>query len=143
MVTHPGQTITNKNIGKLFSSTYFKSDTVRNTVKRFKECGIEPHNPLVFNEHDFSAARNTDHDVVGAETDNDSANLQTLVLENQHINLPEESQFMANVLIPMHQRSMLVFLSSNNCLKQLNVKKKEKSNKLSSSIYTSIPIKEI
>ena len=46
----------------------------------FKKCGIEPHNPLVFSEHDFAAAKTTDHDVVGDKTENNSANPQTLVV---------------------------------------------------------------
>ncbi|PRD23646.1 UNVERIFIED_CONTAM: hypothetical protein NCL1_45832 [Trichonephila clavipes] len=38
----------------------------------------------------------TDHDVVGDETENTSANTQTLVVEKQHINPPEEPGLMAN-----------------------------------------------
>ncbi|GFU79772.1 hypothetical protein TNCV_4928031 [Trichonephila clavipes] len=38
----------------------------------------------------------TDCDVVGDETENYSATSQTLVVENNHINLPEEPEFMAN-----------------------------------------------
>ena len=40
--------------------------------------------------------KNTDHDVVGDETENNSAILQTLEVENQHINPPEEPELMAN-----------------------------------------------
>ncbi len=70
------------------STAYFKAATVRNAVKGFKECGIEPHNPLVFSEHDFAAAKTTDHDVVGDETENNNANPLTLLVENQNINSP-------------------------------------------------------
>ncbi|GFV42699.1 hypothetical protein TNCV_840541 [Trichonephila clavipes] len=38
----------------------------------------------------------TDLDVVGDETENNSANPQTLIEENQHINSSEESELMAN-----------------------------------------------
>ncbi|GFV15502.1 DDE-1 domain-containing protein [Trichonephila clavipes] len=91
IVTHPRQTIIDKNIGELLSSSYFKAATVGNTVKGFKEIGIEPHNPLVFSEHDFAASKTTDHEVVGDETENNRANTQSLVVENEHINLPKES----------------------------------------------------
>ncbi|GFU36835.1 hypothetical protein TNCV_4148871 [Trichonephila clavipes] len=46
-------------------------------------------------EHDFAASKATDHDVVGDEIENNSANPQTLVVENQHINPPEEAGHMA------------------------------------------------
>ncbi|GFY09722.1 DDE-1 domain-containing protein [Trichonephila clavipes] len=70
MVTQSGQTKTDKNIGELLSIAYFKAATVGNAVKGFKECGFDPHNPLVFNEHDFAATNTTDNDVVGDETEN-------------------------------------------------------------------------
>ncbi|GFS75606.1 uncharacterized protein TNCV_3423911 [Trichonephila clavipes] len=96
MVPHPGQIIIDKNIGERLSTAYFREATVGNAVKGFKKCGIETHNPLVFSEHDFTASKATEHDVVGDETENNSANPQTLVVENQHINPPEEPELMAN-----------------------------------------------
>ncbi|GFX28506.1 uncharacterized protein TNCV_1153151 [Trichonephila clavipes] len=96
MVTHPGQTIIDKNISESWSTAYFRAATVGNAVKGFKKCGIETHNLLVFSEHDFAASKATDHYVVGDETENNSANRQTLVVENQHINPPEEPELMAN-----------------------------------------------
>ena len=50
----------------------------------------------MFSEHDFAAARTTDHDVVGDETENNSTNRQTFVVENHHTNSPEGSELMAN-----------------------------------------------
>ncbi|GFX82230.1 uncharacterized protein TNCV_33381 [Trichonephila clavipes] len=47
----------------------------------------------------------TDHDVVGDETKNNSANPQMLVVENQHTNPPEEPE-LRQMLITMHQRSL-------------------------------------
>ncbi|GFU95074.1 uncharacterized protein TNCV_4138581 [Trichonephila clavipes] len=96
MTTHPGQTITSKSIRELFRAAYLKAATVRNAMKRFKERGIEPHNPLVFSEHGFAAAKTTDHDVVGDSTEINDANPQTLILENQHVNPPEESELIVN-----------------------------------------------
>ncbi|GFX52130.1 hypothetical protein TNCV_547891 [Trichonephila clavipes] len=78
MVTHPGQAITNKNIGEILSTAYFKAATVGRAIQRFKECVIEPHNPLEFSEYDFTAAKTTDHDVVGDATENNSANFLRL-----------------------------------------------------------------
>ncbi|GFV97324.1 transposable element Tc3 transposase [Trichonephila clavipes] len=63
-------------------------------LKGFKKCAIETHNYLVFSDHDFAASKATDHDVVGDETGNNSTNPQTLVVENQHINPPEEPELM-------------------------------------------------
>ncbi|GFU78208.1 DDE-1 domain-containing protein [Trichonephila clavipes] len=95
-VTHPGQTITDKYIGDPLSTAYFKAATVGNAMKGFKECGIEPHNPLLLSEHGFDAAKTTDHDVVGDATEINSANPQTLAVENQHKNPSEEPELIAN-----------------------------------------------
>ncbi|GFU94744.1 hypothetical protein TNCV_3386331 [Trichonephila clavipes] len=40
--------------------------------------------PMNFLEYDFAASKATDHDVVGDETENNSANPQTLVVEDRH-----------------------------------------------------------
>ena len=92
MVFHPEQPITDKNIGELLSTAYFKAATVGSAVNGFKECMIEPHNSFVFSEHGFAAAKTTDCDAVGDETENNSANPQTLVVKNQHVNPPEEPE---------------------------------------------------
>ncbi|GFW43220.1 uncharacterized protein TNCV_1349841 [Trichonephila clavipes] len=68
------------NIGELLGTAYFKAATVGNVVKRFKECRIEPHNPLVFSEHDFAAAKTTHHDFVGDATEINGTNPQTVVV---------------------------------------------------------------
>ncbi|GFS80810.1 DDE-1 domain-containing protein [Trichonephila clavipes] len=122
MVTHPGQTITDKNI----------------------EWGIESHNPLGISECDFAAAKTGDHDGVGDATENNSANPQTLAVETQHItpSPPEEPEITVNAGSNA-PRSLLVLFISNHCLKQHNVRKKRKSKKVSSSILTNTPIKEI
>ncbi|GFV46378.1 hypothetical protein TNCV_3232671 [Trichonephila clavipes] len=65
-------------------------------VNRPERCSLQTHNLLVLNEHDFAASKARDHDVVDDETENNSANSQTLVVENQHINPPEEPELMAN-----------------------------------------------
>ncbi|GFW04388.1 hypothetical protein TNCV_877601 [Trichonephila clavipes] len=64
-------------------------------LKGLKKCAIETQNPLVFSEHDSAASKATDHDVVD-ETENNSANPQTLVVANKHINPLEEPELMAN-----------------------------------------------
>ncbi|GFT22613.1 hypothetical protein TNCV_2983821 [Trichonephila clavipes] len=94
MVTPLGQTIIDKNIGERLSTADSRAAGVGNAIKGFEKCGIETHNPLVFSEHDFAASKAIDHDVVGDETENNSANAQTLVVENQHINPPEEPELM-------------------------------------------------
>ncbi|GFX33020.1 uncharacterized protein TNCV_3812891 [Trichonephila clavipes] len=74
-----------------------KEKPVRNAVKGLKECEIELHNPFVFSEHDFSAAKTTNHDVISDATKISSANPQTLVVENQYINPPEKPEIMKNI----------------------------------------------
>ncbi|GFV07853.1 hypothetical protein TNCV_306011 [Trichonephila clavipes] len=49
----------------------------------FKKCGIETHNHTVFNEHNFAASKATGHDVVRDETENNSANPQTLPIKSR------------------------------------------------------------
>ena len=142
IVTHPGQTITDKNIGELLSTAYFKAATVGNAVNGFKECGIEPHNPLVFSEHDFAAAKTTDHDIVGDETENSIANTQALVVENQNISPLEETELMESADSDVPKKPISVF-DLKPLPKATQCEKKRKSKKLSSSILTSTPIKEI
>ncbi|GFV01301.1 hypothetical protein TNCV_3375351 [Trichonephila clavipes] len=85
-MTHQGQTITDKNIGELLSTAYFKKATNGNVVKWFKECAIELHNPLVFSKNDVAVSKTTDHVLVGDdETENNSDNPQALVVENPSI----------------------------------------------------------
>ncbi|GFT88834.1 hypothetical protein TNCV_906511 [Trichonephila clavipes] len=60
-------------------------------LKGLKKCAIETHNPLVFSEHDSSASKATDHDVVGDETENNSANLQALASIKSKPNSPVAS----------------------------------------------------
>ncbi|GFT53320.1 RNase H domain-containing protein [Trichonephila clavipes] len=76
-----GQTIIDKNIGERLSTADSRAAGVGNAIKGFEKCGIETHNPLVFSEHDFAASKAIDHDVVGDETENNSANAQTLKSE--------------------------------------------------------------
>ncbi|GFT78234.1 hypothetical protein TNCV_4335951 [Trichonephila clavipes] len=76
LVTHPGQTIRDKNIGEPVSIVYFKAATVGNAVKSFKEWDSELLKYLVFSEHNFAYSKSTGHDVVGDKTEN-SANPQT------------------------------------------------------------------
>ncbi|GFT28587.1 uncharacterized protein TNCV_429741 [Trichonephila clavipes] len=141
MVTHPGQTNIDKSFGERLSTTYFRAATVGNDVKGFQKCGIETHNPLVF---DFAASKATDLDVVGDETENNSANSQILVAENQHINPSEEPELMANSDYDAQKKPDSVFFISNHCLKQHNGKKmKEKAKKVSLTILTSTSIKEM
>ncbi|GFT60616.1 uncharacterized protein TNCV_1966881 [Trichonephila clavipes] len=47
-------------------------------------------------EHDFAAFKTTDNVIVGDETENNSANLQTVVVENKYINPLEEPELMEN-----------------------------------------------
>ncbi|GFW76527.1 hypothetical protein TNCV_2547611 [Trichonephila clavipes] len=47
-------------------------------------------------EPGFAAAKTTNDDVVGDATEINSAIPQNLVVENQHINPPEEPELMAN-----------------------------------------------
>ncbi|GFU28772.1 uncharacterized protein TNCV_469281 [Trichonephila clavipes] len=60
-------------------------------------------------KHDFAASKSTDHDVVGDEIENNSANPQTLVVENQHINPPEEPEYMANADYDALKKPVCVF----------------------------------
>ncbi|GFY22852.1 uncharacterized protein TNCV_2181131 [Trichonephila clavipes] len=86
MISHPEQTIIDKNIGNM---------------------------PLLFQIDDYG--------VIGDETENNSANPQTMVVENQHINPPEEPELMANADYDAPKKPVSVFFISKNCLKQQNV----------------------
>ncbi|GFY13225.1 uncharacterized protein TNCV_2334891 [Trichonephila clavipes] len=117
----------------IFSNAMFMSDNAR--VCRFQavsqyvehETLLRMHwtvhstdlNPLQHvSEHDFAASKATNHDVVGDEIENNSANPQTLLVENQHINSPEEPEHMANADFDALKKPVSVFL--NHSLKQHN-----------------------
>ncbi|GFS96190.1 hypothetical protein TNCV_1141601 [Trichonephila clavipes] len=72
----------------------------------------ETHNPLLFNVHDFSASKANDHDVVGDETENNSANHHTLIVENQRISPPDEPELMANADYDALKKPISVFVSN-------------------------------
>ncbi|GFX58813.1 uncharacterized protein TNCV_805171 [Trichonephila clavipes] len=129
MVTHPGQTIINKDFGECLSTSYFRTAIVENAVKGFKKgWDCETHIPLVFSEHVFAASKSTDHDVVCDETENNSANPQTLVVENQHINPPEEPELMANANYDaLKKPSVGVFLYFKLLPKATQCEKKKKN----------------
>ncbi|GFS99039.1 hypothetical protein TNCV_1890481 [Trichonephila clavipes] len=61
-------------------------------------------------EHDFVDAQTTDHEVVGDATEINSANHQTLVVENQHINPSEEPELMANSNFDATKKFVSVFI---------------------------------
>ncbi|GFU85332.1 uncharacterized protein TNCV_2386371 [Trichonephila clavipes] len=87
-----------------------------------------------FYEHDFAASKATDHDVVGDETENNSANSQILVVENQHINPPEEPELMVNADCDAPKKPVSVFFISNHCLRQHILRKKEKARNPNSPV---------
>ncbi|GFW38231.1 hypothetical protein TNCV_3839591 [Trichonephila clavipes] len=91
-------------------------------LKGLKKCGIETQNSVVFSEHSFAASNATDHDV-GDKNENNCENQQTLVLETQHVNPPEEPEPMANA--------------------DYDPPKKPKKQKVSLNILTSTPLKEM
>ncbi|GFU23801.1 hypothetical protein TNCV_2445191 [Trichonephila clavipes] len=66
------------------------------------ECRIKPPNPLEFSEHDFSAANTTDHDVIGGETENNSVNPKTLVVEKPTYKHFKETRTYGKMLIPIY-----------------------------------------
>ncbi|GFX77840.1 uncharacterized protein TNCV_432251 [Trichonephila clavipes] len=85
-------------------------------MKGFKKYIIELHNPIVFSEYDFVAAKTTNHDVVGDATDINSADPQTLVVKNQHINPPEETELMEYTNSDTPTKPVSVFFISNHRL---------------------------
>ncbi|GFT32346.1 hypothetical protein TNCV_4483841 [Trichonephila clavipes] len=77
-------------------------------------------------EHDISAAKTTKHDISDA-TEIDSAAPHTLVVENQHINLPEEPELMANTDSDAPKKHVSVFFYFKPLPKATQCEKKEKA----------------
>ncbi|GFW83036.1 hypothetical protein TNCV_4604631 [Trichonephila clavipes] len=92
---------------------------------------------LVF---DFAeeCAKTSDHDAVGDATDP-----QILVVENQHINPPEEPELKANAVSDAPKMSDVSVLNFKPLPKATQCEKTRKRKKVSSSILTSTSIKEI
>ncbi|GFV33497.1 uncharacterized protein TNCV_788181 [Trichonephila clavipes] len=107
-----------------FRSGHLRSMTFVQGVKSFFTCPCSllasPANlldcwgislrQLYEEEHDFTASKATDHDVLGDEIENNSANPQTLVVENQHINPSEEPEHMANADYDALKKPVRIFL---------------------------------
>ncbi|GFT22266.1 hypothetical protein TNCV_3272771 [Trichonephila clavipes] len=85
MVTHPGQTVIDKTIGERLSIAYFRAATVGNAVKGFKK-NVRLRLIILFCLANMTLLlqKKIAPDVVGDETENNTANPQTLVEENQH-----------------------------------------------------------
>ncbi|GFW86308.1 uncharacterized protein TNCV_4330921 [Trichonephila clavipes] len=98
-------------------------------VQRASDKPTTPPSRLKQYKYDFATLKATRHDVVGNETENNSADPQTLVLEKQHINHPEEPGVMANAVYDALKKPFSVFFIPNHCLKQHNVRKKKKKQK--------------
>ncbi|KAJ8888764.1 hypothetical protein PR048_008256 [Dryococelus australis] len=86
MVSHPGQAITDKDVGQFFGTPYLRAATVANAVKGFKACGIEPYNPQIFAAEDFAPSATTERDLQ-EESSHDqptiaSSGQQTAAVEN-------------------------------------------------------------
>ncbi|GFU41330.1 hypothetical protein TNCV_3011511 [Trichonephila clavipes] len=96
----------------------------------------------MFSEHGFTVSKATDHDVLGDETESNSANTQTLVIENQHINPPQEPKLTAHADYDAPKKSVRVFYFKP-LPKAMKCENKSKSKKVSSSILTSTLIKEM
>lgn len=60
MVNNPGKSILEIDVGKLFGLAYPKAATISNAINGFKATGLEPFNPLIFQDEDFKAAETTD-----------------------------------------------------------------------------------
>ncbi|GFV37458.1 hypothetical protein TNCV_1157211 [Trichonephila clavipes] len=71
----------------------YKNQVLEGSVETFRHSNKLP---VAVIKHDFSASKATNHDVVGDEIENNNANPQTLLVENKHINPPEEPEHMAN-----------------------------------------------
>jgi hypothetical protein len=56
MTNNPGKRITLYHVASLFGKAYERSATMSIAINGFKESGIHPFNPDIFNDFDFMAA---------------------------------------------------------------------------------------
>ncbi|KAJ8884467.1 hypothetical protein PR048_016324 [Dryococelus australis] len=154
MVSHPGQAITGQKVNELLSIAYFKAATVGNAVNSFKECGIEPYDPLCFNEHDFAAAKTTDHVLVTDNAESENATAQIAAPRGQHTETPNESHDEHEAVQneePGHSGNAVSVKSKPRrsifdfkpLPKERPLIKNRKSHSQCASVITSTPMKEI
>ncbi|GFW28160.1 hypothetical protein TNCV_2818381 [Trichonephila clavipes] len=79
-------------------------------------------------QNDFAASKSSDHDIVGDETESNSSNPHTLVVENRHRNSPEGPELMANGEFGASKKIVCDF---KPLPKTTQCEKKEKAKKLS------------
>ncbi|XP_074034640.1 uncharacterized protein [Leptinotarsa decemlineata] len=60
VVSNTGQTITDKNICRIFNNSYLKATTVGNAVICFRKCGIESFDPFIFGDEEYAATKTTE-----------------------------------------------------------------------------------
>ncbi|KAJ8887346.1 hypothetical protein PR048_013561 [Dryococelus australis] len=54
MVFHPGQAITDSEVGQLFCTASLRAATLANAIKLLKACVIEPYKPQIFTEEYYA-----------------------------------------------------------------------------------------
>ncbi|XP_046662227.1 uncharacterized protein LOC124370172 [Homalodisca vitripennis] len=155
MVNNPGQTISDFKIGELLTIAYFKAATVGNAVSGFRSTGIEPYNPLVFDEHDFAASQTTDQNLdVGLDpsyNEDENPTIQSTTSnttetpgepEEETIELSERQETVGLVdCAPIPVKKNTSVFDFKPLPKGKPKDKKRKVQKLSSSIITSTPVK--
>lgn len=77
---HHGRGVTELQIAELFAAAYSKAATTQNALSGYLKTGINPYNPNVFSDVDFTATQLTERPLI---LPNDSSQCSTQVLERQ------------------------------------------------------------
>jgi hypothetical protein len=89
---HPGRTVTEYDIGQIFSTAYTQAATMANAISGYRKAGINPFDRSVFTEEDFIAADVTERDQLPTElmvpsampsTSSHEADLQSIASDPQ------------------------------------------------------------
>lgn len=89
---HPGRTVTEYDIGQIFSTAYTQAATMANAISGYRKAGINPFDRSVFTEEDFIAADVTERDQLPTElmvpsampsTSSHEADLQSITSDPQ------------------------------------------------------------
>lgn len=94
MTNHPGERITEYDMGPLICNAFMKAATPNNICSGFRKSGIYPFNPDVFSDADFAAADavnarqdEAEKEIINNETGNENENPAKHVLDNSDGNI--------------------------------------------------------
>ncbi|CAH0728180.1 unnamed protein product, partial [Brenthis ino] len=129
---HPGRTVNQSDMAKLFGVAYAKSASVQNAINVFKKPGICPYDPHVFREEDYTRSLNYDRLLPDAPSSTTPLSDSNILEEGSAHSQGENHPALAASLTPFQIRSIQTMAAP---------KTGRKYKRQESEVLTSTPVK--